>query len=380
VHFLGRIALSVSLSAVWIAGLSLYFTLTEGGSWVPLLVTVAGCLALVFRRGHAVVPWLICLGGTVFLASAHLLWAVTATMSQLALAHLVSVRGRRTTVVAAVLTFAAHWLCLALQRPVDDFWLLSAALLVWALGSVGIGTAFRFRREYIAAMEERARWALESREAEARRRVTEDRLRIARELHDVLGHQMAVIRVHAGLARRTLTTDPGTAAAALSETETAAQSVLREMTGILRLLREADADSGTAPAPGLDDLDQLVDEVRRNGLTVTVAERVEPGRVSRLVGVTAYRIIQECLTNAGRHSAGAVELSLRTESEVLVIEATNPLPTPVRTPPGSGYGLIGMRERVRAVGGRLTAGQSEGSFRVRAELPLAAGVDLAEQK
>jgi signal transduction histidine kinase len=377
VHVLGRIVTSISLAAVWIVGLALYFTLADGGSWVPLLVTAAGCLALVFRRGHAVTPWLVCLAGTVFLASAHLMWAVTATMSQLALVHLVSVRGRRTTVVAAVLTFAGHWLSLMLQQPVDHFVLLSAGLLTWTLGSVGIGTAFRIRREYLVAMEDRARWALESREAEARRRVTEDRLRIARELHDVLGHQMAVIRVHAGLARRTLTTDPERAAAALTETETAAQSVLREMTGMLRLLRETDPDATTAPAPGLDDLGILIDEVRRTGLTVTVEHQVDPGRVSGLVGVTAYRIVQECLTNAGRHSPGAVALSLRTESEVLVIESTNPAPTPA-TAPGAGYGLIGMRERVRAVGGRLTAGESEGSFRVRAELPLAAGVDLAE--
>ncbi|MCA2215331.1 sensor histidine kinase [Jidongwangia harbinensis] len=379
-HFIGRIAISVGLAAVWIAGLSLYFTLTRGGGWLPLAVTTVGCLALVFRRGHAVLPWLISLGGTVLLAWEHLLWPVTATMSQLALAHLVSVRGRRTTVAAAATTFAAHWLCLVWQRPVDDFWFLSAGLLVWTVGSVCIGTAFRFRREHVTGMEERARWALESREAEARRRVTEDRLRIARELHDVLGHQMAVIRVHAGLARRTLTTDPAKAAAALSETETAAQAVLREMTGILRLLREPDADPTTAPAPGLDDLDKLIDEVRRNGLTVTVAQQVDAGRVSRLVGVTAYRVVQECLTNAGRHSTGAVELSLRTEPEVLVIEATNPLPAPGRTPPGGGFGLIGMRERVRAVGGRLTAAGSGGFFRVRAALPLTAGVDLEAQQ
>jgi signal transduction histidine kinase len=379
VHLIGRVATSISLAAVWIVGLALYFTLADGGSWVPLLVTVAGCLALVFRRGHAVTPWLVCLAGTVFLASGHLLWAVCATMSQLALVHLVSVRGRRTTAAAAVLTFAGHWLSLALQQPVDDFLLLSAGLLTWTLGSVGIGTAFRVRREYVAAMEDRARWALESREAEARRRVAEDRLRIARELHDVLGHQMAVIRVHAGLARRTLTTDPEKAAAALSETETAAQAVLREMTGMLRLLRESGPDASTAPAPGLDDLGELVDGVRRTGRTVTMERDVDPGRVSGLVGVTAYRIVQECLTNAGRHSAGAVELSVRTESEVLVIEAANPAPAPAAAPTGAGYGLIGMRERVRAVGGRLTAGESAGCFRVRAELPLAAGVDLEEQ-
>ena len=374
-QFIGRIATSISLAAVWIAGLALYFALAQDSGWVPLVVTGAGCLALVFRRGHAVVPWLICLGGTVLLAAFHLLWPVAATMSQLALVHLVSVRGRRTVVVAGVLTFAAHWLCLVLQLPVDNFVLLSAGLLVWTLGSIGIGTAFRVRREYVAVMEEQTRWALESREAEARRRVTEDRLRIARELHDVLGHQMAVIRVHAGLARRTLTTEPEKAAAALSETEIAAQSVLREMTGMLRLLREGDADTATAPVPGFDDLGRLVDEVRRSGLTVTVELHVDAGRVSTLVGVTAYRIVQECLTNAGRHGSGGVELLLRTESEVLVIESVNRARDPA---PGSGYGLIGMRERVRAVGGRLTAGEKDNSFLVRAELPLVAGVDLEE--
>jgi signal transduction histidine kinase len=377
VHFIGRVATSVSLAAAWVAGLALYFTVARGAGWIPLVVTVAGCLALVFRRGHAVLPWLICLAGTAGLAAAHLLWPVAATMCQLALMHLVSVRGRRTVIVAAVVTFAGLWLSLLWQLPRDNFAVLSAGLLVWTLGSVVIGSAFRIRREYVTAMEERARWALESREAEARRRVTEDRLRIARELHDVLGHQMAVIRVHAGLARRTLTTEPEKAAAALGETETAAQAVLREMTGMLRLLREGDVDAAaTGPAPGLDDLGELVDGVRRNGLTVTVAQEVDAGRVSKVVGVTAYRIVQECLTNAGRHSAGPVELSVRTESEVLVIEASNP--GPAAQPAGTGYGLIGMRERVRAVGGRLTAGETHDHFRVRAELPLAPGTDLEE--
>lgn len=373
-HYIGRLETWINAGAVWAAVLAVFFAVRDGGSPLPLAVVVLQGVVLLARRRRSVVPFLVCLAGMVLLVAVRESWAIAAGLCQLALLHLASVRARRDAVIAAGLLFLAQYAALALQPGFEYLGIAAASVLAWNLASVGTGVAVRTRGEYVAAVEERARWALESRESEARRRVAEDRLRIARDLHDVLGHQMAVIRVHAGLARRTLTTDPSKAAVALGETEAAATTVMREMTGILRLLREGDPED-TAPAPGLADLPALVGEVRRSGLPVTLGDGPPAGPVPELVGVTAYRVVQECLTNAGRYGSGAATVSLSAGAETFVIEVSNPVDGATTT--GAGYGLIGMGERVRAVGGRLESGLDDRTFRVRAELPLSAGADLA---
>jgi signal transduction histidine kinase len=190
---------------------------------------------------------------------------------------------------------------------------------------------------------------------------------------------VAVVRVHAGLARRSLPAAPHRAATALVETERAAKAVMHEMTGILRLLRDAEGTDLPSPLPRLTEIDALLDTVRGAGLEVRLDRAVDADRVPRLVAVTVYRLVQECLTNAGRHGVGPVALGLRTGPATLMLSASNLVAPDPPAPGGGGHGLIGMRERVRAAGGRLTVTADGGVFRLHAELPLEAGAELAER-
>ncbi|MFD2422642.1 sensor histidine kinase [Amycolatopsis pigmentata] len=335
---------------------------------------------MVFRGGRTVTPWAIGVAGMLLTMNAPVsgVWAQTGALCQLTLLNLVSARRHRVAALATVVTFLA--MCVALS-PQPEFHFLGAGGMTvagWTLGSAGLGAVVRIRREYAMTVEARARWALETREAEASRRVAEERLRIAREVHDVLGHHVAVIRVHAGLARRSFRAAPDRAATALRETEAAAKAVMREMPGILRLLRDTANAEPPSPLPKLEEIDALLETARGAGLDVVLDREVDAERVSQLVAVTAYRLVQECLTNARRHGTGPLELVVRTGPATLTLVASNAV---AATPPrreGGGHGLVGMRERVHAVGGRLAISSGGGVFRLMAELPLEAGTDLAE--
>ncbi|MFN8168337.1 MAG: histidine kinase [Candidatus Nanopelagicales bacterium] len=239
-----------------------------------------------------------------------------------------------------------------------------------------IGFAVRSNRALLAAAEERARVAEQTREEEAQRRVTEERLRIARELHDVVAHHIAVINVQSGVARHLLTTDPHAAAEALGHVRDESAVVLAEMSTVLGLLR-GDAGGAAAdaqPAPGLAQVDALVDSVRRSGTTVTLRTSGSPRELTPSTDLAAYRIVQESLTNAGKHGHGPASVAVEFRDDALVIEVANEV-APGAATAGSdgGHGLVGMRERVAAVGGTLDAGaRPDGRFVVHAELPVGA--------
>jgi signal transduction histidine kinase len=215
-----------------------------------------------------------------------------------------------------------------------------------------------------------ARQAAEVREEEARRRLAEERLRIARELHDVVSHTMAVINVQAGVAAHVIDQHPEQARQALQTIKSTSQSAMRDLRAILGLLRDDGDAEPLAPAPGLEAVPELVDGIRRAGVAVEVdlpEAEVAPG-----AAVTAYRVIQEALTNVVRHAPGArARVSVRPDGAALRIEIENDgVPTAPGTN-GTGQGLAGMRERVRAAGGTLDARpRPEGGFVVRAVLPM----------
>ncbi|QFZ20614.1 sensor histidine kinase [Saccharothrix syringae] len=365
----GRVDTLVTLVAVLVTGLALVRITASGGPWPSAACVVAGCAAVLLRHRHPPAAWAATTAGVVLVGQADPAWVSLGALSQLALLHLVSTARRRGWAVTAVVTALVFCLPPLLNGPGIAVEADVAAMIAWTAGAVGVGHAVRSRRDYVLAVEDRARRAEQMREAVARRRVVEERLRIARELHDVVGHHVAVITVHAGLARRTLRTDPARSEDALVETENAARAVLREMAGILRLLRADDVDADT-PAPGLERVGNLVDAVRRGG--VEVDARLDGGQVPDLVSVTGYRVAQEALTNAARHGTGRVELAVRRAPGTVVVEVVNPVAdaAPSRT---GGHGLVGMRERVDAVGGCLEAGRDGAVFRVRATLPLESG-------
>jgi signal transduction histidine kinase len=244
-----------------------------------------------------------------------------------------------------------------------------------ALGTWVVGDVVRTRFHGAERLLGDARHLVAQSEAATAAALAEERSRIARELHDVIAHSVSVMGVQAGAARMLMDRRPDAARAALLEVEATARSAVEELRRLLTVLRDdGDAAEGLAPQPGLAQLGELVAQVRAAGLAVTLdlsegAAGLPPG-----VDLTAYRIVQEALTNALKHSGAATLVTVRAAEDELRIDVTNDPPaqaTPGQpTAAGARHGLIGMRERVQLYGGRLVAGPcADGGFHVGAVLP-----------
>ncbi|WP_097869391.1 sensor histidine kinase [Streptomyces sp. rh34] len=258
-------------------------------------------------------------------------------------------------------------------------------VFAWTGMAGAAGDAVRSRRAFVDAIRERAERAERTREEEARRRVAEERLRIARDLHDVVAHHIALVNVQAGVAAHVMDKRPDQAKEALAHVRDASRSALNELRVTVGLLRQqGDPEAPTEPAPGLAVLDELVGTFRNAGLPVEVACADGGDRLPAAVDLAAYRVIQEALTNVRKHAgAGATaEVSVvrvGATAEVTVLD--NGRGSASRRPgsgadadlDSGGHGLVGMRERVTALGGALTAGpRYGGGFRVHAILPVEA--------
>lgn len=252
-------------------------------------------------------------------------------------------------------------------------------VLVVLLGGA-IGHAIHAQRQHVAEILGRAQRAERTREALARQRVAEDRLAIARDLHDVVAHQIAVINLHAGVASSALRTRPEDAAASLTIVRDSARTVLSEIGDLMTALR--DPDPAKTPLPGLAQLDDLVRDVASHGLDVTRRTVGTPRELPAAVDVTAFRVAQEALANAHKHGGEhRAHVLVEYRIEALRITVTNPLPgngdraakTPgEETAPavGTSNGLVGMRERVDSVRGSLVYGRDgTGRWIVAADLP-----------
>jgi signal transduction histidine kinase len=227
------------------------------------------------------------------------------------------------------------------------------------------GLAVNNRRKYIASIQAGA-------EADARRRVDEERLRIARDLHDVVAHTMATINVQAGVAAHVLAERPEAAAQALQAIKLASKEGLRELRAILDVLRQADEADPTQPAPGVAQLDTLIAGAVQAGLATSLSVTGPVRPLPPAVDLAAYRIIQESLTNAIRHAGPATAtVSLSYDDAALRIEVADTGRGSLTVSAGGGHGLIGMRERAASVGGAVEAGPADaGGYRVAATLPL----------
>jgi signal transduction histidine kinase len=242
--------------------------------------------------------------------------------------------------------------------------------LAWTAAAVALGDATRSRRAYIAEVEARARRAEETREEEARRRVVEERLRIARELHDVVAHHIAVINVQAGAATHVLTTRPEAAGQALLHIRRASDTVLKELASVVGVLRGSDDhDGATEPTRGLARLSEMLDGFAAAGLRVEHQQHGSARELPAVVDLAAYRIVQEALTNAQKYGSGLAQLAVTYAPAAVSITVTNPIAAR-RPRDGSGYGLVGMRERAAAAGGTVSAdADADARFVVHAELP-----------
>ncbi|NEY30702.1 sensor histidine kinase [Streptomyces sp. PRKS01-65] len=304
-----------------------------------------------------------------------------------AYAYALAARTERRAASAVLLTSAA----LAASVPAfGDFSWKDASRMgvvaVFPLLAGAFGHSVRNRRAYLAAVEERARRAERSRDSEARRRVAEERVRIARELHDLVAHQITLANAQATVAAHFFDARPEQTRKSLRELVETTAHALDELRATVGLLRQTgDAATPAEPAPGLSRLPELIESFHRAGLEVSVRQEGTARPLPPGVDLTAYRIVQEALTNVAKH-AGTASARVRldwTRDRVTVtvtddgrgspaVPATPPRPgaspAPDRPP---GYGLIGMRERATAVGGHLRAGRRpEGGFLVTARLPL----------
>ena len=234
-----------------------------------------------------------------------------------------------------------------------------------------MGFALRDRVERSEAAEERALRAERERESAARVAVAEERARMARELHDVVAHAMSVMVLQVGAVRRRV--PPGSEEAdALSNVEQAGRTALAEMRRLLGAMRQGDELVELTPGPGLDDLQTLAGDVRAAGLDVRLHVDGEPVALPRSIDLSAYRIVQEGLTNALKHSGGRrADVTVAYGPDQLRLEVRDDGPGGFAQTDGFGHGLIGIGERVKAYGGDMSAFvATSGGFVLRASLPL----------
>ncbi|MFI7067328.1 sensor histidine kinase [Kribbella sp. NPDC050124] len=246
--------------------------------------------------------------------------------------------------------------------------------VLFAIGWL-LGFALRQRTERTEAAEERATRAEREREAAARVAVAEERGRIARELHDVVAHAVSVMVLQVGAVRHRMPVTDTEDRETLSNVEHAGRTALAEMRRLLSAMRQDGEELELLPHPGLDNLDSLVDDVRAAGLPVKLEIRGEPFPLPPGLDLSAYRIVQEGLTNALKHSrASQAEVDVDYTDTELLLEVRDDGPGGPSTEAGLGHGLVGVRERVKIFGGDMTAGAARtGGFVLRARLPLDGG-------
>jgi signal transduction histidine kinase len=272
--------------------------------------------------------------------------------------------GLGVTLVGVTIVLATQPVGFQLGGLVSNYILFVTA---WVLGD-----NLQTRRAYVRSLEERAVLSEAAMLEEARQAVTAERTRIARELHDVIAHSVSVMVVQAGAARRVLDKDPARASEAMSSIESTGRQSLNELRRLLGMLREADGgDTGRVPQPSIEHLDALVAQTREAGLPVALEIEGEPRPLAPGVDLSAYRIVQEALTNTIKHAGPAnaeVRLCYGADALELIVSDDG---RGADGDAGGGHGLVGMRERVSLFGGDLHVGNRPGGgYTVRATLPL----------
>ncbi|MGW0529112.1 sensor histidine kinase [Streptomyces calvus] len=348
--------------------------------WTLLL---AAHVPLAWRRRR---PLLVLLLALVTVVPYHALdysHAAPVAGSMVALYSVASTSTPRRTLVIGTLVIGTTLTLNALTNP--DGFVELVRITGWVVAVLVFGVDVRFYRQYVAAIVERAERAERTREEEARRRVAEERLRIARDLHDLLAHSITLIGVQTSVAAHVLAADPErldreTVAKALDDIAETCRTARGELRTTLEVLRDNGSGDARGPLAGIDGVPDLVEAARSSGARVEHEVRVGDA-VPPAVGAAVYRLVQEALTNAVRHAGPepAVRVDLREADGVLrlsvVDDGTGPTPGGV-----PGFGLVGMRERARSVGGTLDAGPREGGgYQVTATLPLGAATPATRE-
>jgi signal transduction histidine kinase len=343
-------------------------TLAEAGHHsVPagaLLVGVAGGVALWWRRRYSTI--VVAVTVTTAILAAQLGARVPPVTVAIALYTLAASRERRSSLAvgAGAVVVSGAGFVIATSAGISDSLIARVVFLVaaWLLGD-----SVRSHHAYTVEMEAKARRLEHERDSEARRAVAEEQARIAREVHDVVAHALSVVVIQAAAADDIFDTDPARARTPIRAVEQTARAALDDLR---RILSTIDRPASYEPQPALGELSRLVDNVRATGLDVTLRVDGSPRPLPATIELSAYRIVQEALTNTLRHArAGRASvrvgygesLQLEIDDDGVGTSATN----------GGGHGLIGMRERVAMLGGSLSTGPGErGGFHVEAQIPL----------
>lgn len=291
--------------------------------------------------------------------------------------YTIAVQGdrRRTLIVGAV---AVAWSA-AVAYSVEEAANAPILEMAWPVVALLFGENVRNRRELLDEYARRARYAELDRERENRRRVEEERLRIAREFHDVVAHTVTAMNVQTGVAIDAFDARPDVAKRALQQVRSSGREALQELRATVAVLRDDSTEGSTQPAPNTGQLDELVALTQSAGLNVTLDLNTGGRNLPSVVELAAYRTVQEALTNVIRHAeARNAAVSVACENDSLVVDVVDDGVTSNGRAPDerdessrAGYGLVGMVERAAAIGGRLEHGPvSGGGFRVHAVLPL----------
>lgn len=276
--------------------------------------------------------------------------------------------GLRSCVIAGVLIAAVSAVSLLPPQPARSVWgIVGPGVLLVAVAALGEAT--RVRR---VATAEQVRALQRTAEEDARAQIVDERLRMAREVHDVLAHTITVITVQAAAAADALDERPEETRAALGAVREAARAAMAELRGTLKLLRAGGGPEPLTPQPGFDQLPGLIEQARAGGLTVTVGTTGPLDRLTGALELTIYRIVQEALTNTVRHSRSiTADVAIVVGPCEVAVDVVDTGPA-LRVGPTGGYGLIGMAERVQALGGTVEAGPEPApstGFRVAARIP-----------
>jgi signal transduction histidine kinase len=340
-----------------------------------IALAVASVLALLLRRRAPVVALVVSSGLVLALFALDRSAATLAVVAPAAaLYSLALVRGRGHIIIGTFLAAAAVVIADVFLAGGHPHTLTLQTISHAALVAVPVlaGEALRNHRTNVRLLLERAELAERTREEEAQRRVEQERLRIARELHDVVAHTLTTINVQASVAKHLLARDPGHAEGALGTIESASHDAVQELRAILGVLRDnSEGQAPLAPTPRLDALPALIEQARTAGTRLDLAVAGErPEELPEALELAAYRIVQESLTNWRRHAPGSpARVTLGYGSDQLSITVDNPTVNGQTSAPVDGGGIVGMRERAATVGGTLRVERAGGRFRVDAALP-----------
>jgi len=350
--------------------------LTSHPPLAAYLLLLVPALALIWRGSRPVVVFGLSVAGAVGWAALGQIDGAALVPVIVGLYWVALTRARRIAVAAGLGGALAIFVTEGLLGPFG--WLGGPNATMWPelLAAGAVGAYVAARRQWLAAERERTARAEQDRETETRRRVDAERMRIARELHDVVAHSMAMINIQATAAGMQLAEDPESAAEAIQAIRRASKSGLRELRAILEVLRQVDADGSCAPVPDLRAIAALVEATSAAGTPATL-ELTEPEvPLPPLVALAAYRIVQESLTNVVRHAGRvATTVVVRQDGGYLQVDVVNDAGSALSAfGDGTGAGLAGMRERAAVLDGTLDAGpRPGGGFAVRARLPVGSG-------